>query len=128
MKLLLDTHVFLWWIADDARLAARARSFIADPESELFLSAASGWEISVKYRIGKLSLAEPPEVFVPKHLSANSIQALPVRMAHVLRVSSLPFLHRDPFDRLLVAQSQLEGLPLVTADPLVSQYAVEVRW
>lgn len=128
MKLLLDTHAFLWWIADDPRLPATAREVIADPAHELFLSAASGWEISIKCRLGKLSLAEPPEVFVPKHLGANAVQALPVEMAHALRVFALPPLHRDPFDRLLVAQSQVEGMPLVTADPLVSQYPVEVRW
>ena len=128
MKLLLDTHSFLWWIADDRRLAASARAIIADPANELFLSAASGWEISIKCRIGKLQLAEGPETFIPRHLSANSVQSLPVQMDHALRVFSLPPLHRDPFDRLLVAQSQLERMPLITADPLVSQYAIDVRW
>lgn len=128
MKLLLDTHAFLWWIADDPRLAPSARAMVADPANELFLSAASGWEISIKCRIGKLSLGEAPEIFVSRHLTANAIQPFPVRMEHALRVFSLPPLHRDPFDRLLVAQSQLEGMPLVTADPLLSQYGIEVRW
>jgi PIN domain nuclease of toxin-antitoxin system len=128
VKLLLDTHSFLWWITDDRRLPASARAILADPANELFLSAASGWEISIKCRIGKLHLAEAPEAFIPRHLSANNIQSLPVQMEHALRVSSLPPLHRDPFDRLLVAQSQLERIPLITADPAVSQYAVDVRW
>ncbi|MHB8766939.1 MAG: type II toxin-antitoxin system VapC family toxin [Deferrisomatales bacterium] len=128
MKLLLDTHAFLWWVADDPRLVASARALVADPDNELFLSAASGWEISIKCRIAKLSLAEAPGVFVPRHLRANAVQPLPVRMEHALRVSSLPLLHRDPFDRLLVAQSQVERIPLVTGDPLVAQYPVDVRW
>lgn len=128
MRLLLDTHAFLWWITDDPRLTERARAIIADPANELFLSAASGWEISIKFRLGKLSLTEAPEEFVPKHLRSNAIQPLPVSMEHALRVASLPLLHRDPFDRLLVVQSQGEGMVLVTADPLLAQYSVEVQW
>ena len=128
MRFLLDTHAFLWWIADDPQLSAGAREVMADPSNELFLSAASGWEIAIKSRIGKLSLAEPPETFVPRHLIANRLQSLAVHMNHALRVSSLPLLHRDPFDRLLVAQSLLEDMPLVSCDPQLVQYGVDVRW
>ena len=128
MRFLLDTHAFLWWIADDPQLSAGAKKVMADPANELFLSAASGWEISIKSQIGKLSLAEPPEIFVPKHLSANQFQPLSIRMDHALRVFSLPLLHRDPFDRLLVAQSLVESMPLVSCDPLVAQYGLDVRW
>ena len=128
MKLSLDTHAFLWWIADDSRLSPRVRDLIAAAENEIFLSVASGIEISIKGQIGKLSLSEPPEVFAPRHMKINKIGELPIRMEHGLQVFSLPLIHRDPFDRLLIAQGQIEAMPLVTCDPLVAQYSVEIVW
>ena len=121
MKALLDTHAFLWWIADDPRLSSRVRKIIGDGENGLYLSAASGWEMAIKVGLGRLALPEP-ERFIPEQMANNAIFPLPIRMSHALRVHSLPGHHRDPFDRMLVAQAQLEGLPILTADPRIAQY------
>jgi PIN domain nuclease of toxin-antitoxin system len=126
MKVLLDTHTFLWWITDDPQLSMGARETMEDPDNELFLSAASGWEIAIKARLGKLKLPDDLQGFVSEQLRINAIQVLPIQMAHALRVYTLPDHHRDPFDRLLVAQSQLEQLPILTDDPQIAQYSVTV--
>ena len=128
MRVLLDTHVFLWWITDDPRLSSRARRVIADGRNELLFSAASGWEIAIKAQLGRISLPEDPERFIPEQLARNGIESLPISLSHALHVYTLPLLHRDPFDRLLVAQAQLEDLPIVTADPHIPQYAVHILW
>ena len=128
MKVLLDTHVFLWWITDDPRLSPRARRIIADGANVAFLSAASGWEIAIKAKLGRLRLPDNPEHFILKQLELNIIEVLPVQMSHALHVYALPYHHRDPFDRLLIAQAQLEKLPILTADPQISRYPVEVIW
>ena len=128
MKVLLDTHVFLWWITDDPRLSPRARGIIADGANVAFLSAASGWEIAIKAKLGRLRLPDNPEHFILKQLELNAIEVLPVQMSHALHVYALPYHHRDPFDRLLIAQAQLEKLPILTADPQISRYLVEVIW
>ena len=128
MKALLDTHAFLWWINDDPRLSDAARKLIGNGESALFLSAASGWEIAIKMRLGHLEVREDPEQFIFEQLALNDIAVLPISMNHALRTAALPDHHRDPFDRMLVAQSQIEQLPIVTADPLITRYAVEVIW
>jgi len=128
MKVLLDTHVFLWWITDDPRLSSRAREIIADGANEVFLSAASGWEIAIKAKLGRLRLPDVPERFIPEQLRLNAIETLPVQMSHALHVYKLPDHHRDPFDRLLIAQAQLEKLPVLTADPQISRYPVKVIW
>ena len=128
MRVLLDTHSFLWWITDDPRLSPRAREIMSDGGNQLFFSAASGWEIAIKARLGRLSLPEPLESFVPVQLAENSIEGLPVALSHALHVASLPDYHRDPFDRMLAAQSQLENLPILTGDPLIGRYSVETIW
>ena len=128
MKALLDTHAFLWWINDDPRLSSAVRALIGNGESELFLSAASGWEIAIKMRLGRLEVREDPQQFIFEQLALNDIAVLPISMNHALRTAALPDHHRDPFDRMLVAQSQIEQLPIVTADPLIARYAVEVIW
>jgi PIN domain nuclease of toxin-antitoxin system len=128
MRALLDTHAFLWWINDDPRLSDTARELVGNGESELFLSAASGWEIAIKMRLGRLEVREDPEQFIFDQLALNDIAVLPISMNHALRTAALPDHHRDPFDRMLVAQSQIEQLPIVTADPLIARYAVEVIW
>jgi PIN domain nuclease of toxin-antitoxin system len=128
MKVLLDTQAFLWWIANDPRLSARARQIMAAPEAELLLSVASGWEMAIKSRLGKLKLPTDLQGFVAEQLRINAIQTLPIQMTHALHVFTLPDLHRDPFDRLLVAQAQLEKLPILTGDPLIAQYLVTVIW
>ena len=128
MRALLDTHVFLWWISDDPRLSTHARKIITDGENTLFLSAASGWEIAIKAKLGRLKLPEPLETFVPEQMALNAIESLPIQMSHALHVHTLPLHHRDPFDRLLVAQAQLDNLPILTADPKIALYAIRTVW
>jgi len=125
MKALLDTQVFLWWISDDSRLSSRTSAIIKEGGNRLFLSAASGWEIAIKTKLGRLKLPEPLETFVPEQMVLNAIEGLPIKISHALHVYTLPDHHRDPFDRLLVAQAQLENLPILSADPQISLYAVE---
>jgi PIN domain nuclease of toxin-antitoxin system len=125
---LLDTHVLLWWTSDDPRLTRRARTLLADPSSELWLSVASAWELVIKTPAGKLTLPEPVNSYIPTRLSHYRIEALPVEMRHVLGVAELPLHHRDPFDRLLIAQSRVERLPIVTGDPFIARYQVETIW
>ncbi len=128
MRVLLDTHAFLWWIVDSPQLSPHAREIIGDGSNQLFVSAASAWEIAIKVQLGKLTLPDAPECFVPEQLSRNAMESLPILLSHALHVSMLPVYHRDPFDRMLVAQSQLEDLPILTADPQITQYAVNVLW
>jgi PIN domain nuclease of toxin-antitoxin system len=128
VRLLLDTHAFLWWVADDAALSARARTAIADPGNQCLLSAASAWEIAIKVSIGKLSLGGDVRRFVPDQLSANGFDPLPISVAHATRVSTLPFHHRDPFDRLLAAQALEERVAVVSADPIFRKYGVKRVW
>jgi len=128
MKILLDTHTFLWWITDNPRLSGRAREIISEGSNELFLSAATGWEIAIKVQIGRLKLPEEPVPFILDQMRINAIQSLPIQMNHALHVSTLPQHHRDPFDRLLIAQAQLEGLPILSSDHQLANYQVEMIW
>ena len=128
MKALLDTHVFLWWNTNDQRLSKLAREFIADGRNELFISAASTWEIAIKTGRGRLTLPQSPKRYVASRMLQHHIQPLPIRISHTLRVFTLPEIHLDPFDRLLVAQSQIEELPILTADSKIAQYDVKILW
>ena len=128
MKILLDTHVLLWWITDDSRLSTKARRIISDAGNDLFFSAASGWEIAIKAGLGRISLPEAPDRFIPEQLTRNSVADLPVNLTHALHVFSLPMIHRDPFDRLLVAQAQVEKMKILTSDPEIKKYNAEVIW
>ena len=121
MKLLLDTHVFLWLQTEPERLGESLQLVEAE-RTELLLSAASSLEIAIKYQLGKLPLPEPPDRYVPERIRAIGAQAVAVEHPHALAVATLPALHRDPFDRLLVAQATLLGLTIMTADPSVAQY------
>ena len=121
MKLLLDTHVFLWLQTEPERLGESLQLVEAE-RTALLLSAASSWEIAIKYELGKLPLPEPPDRYVPERIRAIGAQAVAVEHPHALAVATLPALHRDPFDRLLVAQATLLGLTIMTADPSVAQY------
>jgi len=123
LKLLLDTHVFLRLQTQPERLGEQRR-VVEDQRNALLLSAASSWEIAIKYQLGKLALPDPPEHYVPSRMRAISAEPLPVQHHHALAVATLPPLHRDPFDRLLVAQATLLGLTILTADPAVAQYDV----
>ena len=126
--MLLDTHAFLWWISDDRRLSDRAREIIGDGRNELYFSAASGWEISIKAGLLRLDVPESLDQFIADQLSRNAIQALPIYLRHALHTRTLPDHHRDPFDRILVSQAVLEETPLLSADPQISRYPVEVVW
>ena len=124
MKLLLDTHVFLWYIAGDPRLPATFLAAIRDPANEVFLSVASIWEAVIKYQIGKLPLPSPPADYLPQQRDAHRIASLPIDEGAMAPLAGLPPLHRDPFDRLLVAQALQLGLTIATVDPEVSAYPV----
>lgn len=126
MKILLDTHVWLWLQTSPERLSEAALDLLRDPANELHLSAASGWEIAIKHALGKLPLPEPPSTYVPSRLISSGVTPLPVEMRHALHVSTLPPHHRDPFDRLLVAQAQLEEMPVMTVDPQLRSYGAEI--
>jgi PIN domain nuclease of toxin-antitoxin system len=128
MRLLLDTHAFLFWITDSEALSESARGHIEDPENELYLSAASGWEIAIKTKLKRLELTGPPERVIAEQMAFNHIQSLSIQMSHALNTYHLPQLHRDPFDRMLVAQSMVEEIPILTRDPAISQYKVETIW
>jgi PIN domain nuclease of toxin-antitoxin system len=128
MRILLDTHAFLWWISDAPQLSQKARQIIGNGENTLFLSAASGWEIAIKTRLGKLKLPADIASFILEQLSVNAVTPLPIQMKHALRVSSLTDFHRDPFDRMIVAQAQVEDLPVLTADPQLAGYSVKIIW
>lgn len=126
MKVLLDTHAFLWAITDDERLSVRAREVLRT--ADLWLSVISLWEIITKVQMGKLTLPEPPSRYFPRHIASLRTELLVVKAAHVLRLELLPIYHRDPFDRLLLAQSLEEGLPLLTADGAFAPYGAAVLW
>lgn len=126
MRVLLDTHAWLWLQTHPERLSERAMALADDPENELFLSAASAWEIAIKYALGKLPLPAPPAEYVPSRLRTSGVSPLFVEHRHALHVATLPHHHRDPFDRLLIAQAQLDVLPLLTADPAFGPYDVDV--
>ena len=128
MRLLLDTHAFLWWVQDAPELSKKARANIADPDNECLLSLASCWEIAIKVSLGKLTLPNPIERFVPEQLAANRFRQLDIGFRHVARVAGLTFHHRDPFDRLLAAQALEETLTMVTADPVFRRYGVKRIW
>ena len=128
MRALLDAHAFIWWVLDMPNLSDPCRSVLADGENEILLSVASSYEIAYKAAQGKLTLPDAPEAYIQSRLAANGFASLPVELSHALRAGTLPRIHRDPFDRLLVAQAQIEGLPILTADPAISRYDVETIW
>ncbi len=128
MRLLLDTCTFLWIVGGSSQLSARAREAFADSTNEAFLSAASAWEIAVKHRLGRLPLPAPPDEFVPAQRSAHGLEPLAVDEEAALHVAKLPDLHRDPFDRMLVAQAIVGGLVLLTPDDQVRRYPARTLW
>ncbi|MBI4513940.1 MAG: type II toxin-antitoxin system VapC family toxin [Gemmatimonadetes bacterium] len=128
MRVLLDTHVLLWWLLDDPRLSARAREVIRRAENEVLVSAASGWEIATKQRLGKLGVAGFDPAVLPAILREGRIDVLPIALEHALEAGLLRGPHRDPFDRMLIGQSLREGLPVVTQDPVFRKYRVRVIW
>ncbi len=128
MKLLLDTHALLFWIYEPSRLGAGALRALADRDNQVFWSVASSWEVAIKVGLGKLHLDGPVSEVIPSELLRHGFTLLPIDHAHVLAVSDLPPHHGDPFDRLLVAQAQAEGLALVSYDAKLAPYGVAMVW
>ena len=127
-KALMDVHTFLWWNDDNTRLPLGVRQILQNPTNDIYFSAASAWEIVIKFQTGKLKIPQPPDLYIPSRLRANNFRLLPVTLEHVMQVHRLPMIHRDPFDRLLIAQSQMENLPILTTDDTIRQYAVTTLW
>ena len=128
MRVLVDTHVFLWWVEGNRALPAKARAALADRENECLISMVSAWELAIKAGLGKLKLALPVKRYVVEHVAANGFRMLDLRLAHVGRVETLDTHHGDPFDRLLIAQALEEKLAVVTADPVFRKYGVKRIW
>jgi len=128
MKLLLDTHAFIWWDSEPQALSQRALTLCQDPENELLVSVVSLWEIQIKSHLGKVRLRLPLAELVKAQQEANGISVLPVSASHVYALDELPPYHKDPFDRLLVAQAKVEKLRLISNDEMVKKYPVEVEW
>ena len=128
MRLLLDTHTWLLMVADPDRLSRRARRLVQRADSELFLSAASAWEIAIKWSIGKLTLPADPVEYVPSRIAQTGVMPLAIKLAHALQVARLPPHHRDPFDRLLIAQALVEELVFVTSDRQLEAYDLRIEW
>jgi PIN domain nuclease of toxin-antitoxin system len=126
VRLLIDTQCWLWMQAEPDRFGFETRKLLLDPGNELYLSAASSWEIAIKYALGKLPLPEPPTTYVPSRMQSSGVIGLAIEHAHALHVDSLPPHHRDPFDRLLVAQAQLEAMSILTADRALALYPVTI--
>lgn len=128
MRVLLDTHAFLWFVLDDPKLSDLASSLISDPQNEVLVSPASFWEIAIKVSLEKYRLPEPFEEFIQRQSEQNDFSLLPITVAHTAAVSTLPFHHRDPFDRMLVAQSFTERVPLLSADTALDAYPIHRLW
>ncbi|HEY1379119.1 MAG TPA: type II toxin-antitoxin system VapC family toxin [Gemmataceae bacterium] len=128
MRVLLDTHTFLWFIAGDSKLSAAARTLIEDGANDKLLSIASPWEIAIKASRRKLPLAEPFQVLIPREIAGNGFILLPITLDHLAAVNTLPFHHADPFDRLTAAQALVEGIPVISADPSFDAYHVTRLW
>jgi PIN domain nuclease of toxin-antitoxin system len=128
MRALLDTHTFLCWITDHPELSSRAKEFIKNGDNELFFSSVSAWEIAIKSQLGRLELPENLETFISKQLTINGIYSLPLHINHALHIYKIPDYHRDPFDRMLIAQALIEKFPIVTADRMIVKYPVETIW
>jgi len=124
VRYLLDTHVFIWWAIEDPKLPADMLEAIVDPANQLYLSAASTWEMMIKSRLGKLRLPSGAEAFIARGLRRHRVEPLPITIAHTLALASLESVHKDPFDRMLIAQARHDNLTLMTDDPLIRQYRV----
>jgi PIN domain nuclease of toxin-antitoxin system len=126
MRLLLDTHIFLWYITGDPRLPAPVVTLIRDPANEVYLSVVSVWEAMVKYQLGKLPLPQPPETYVPQQRQRHQMESLPLDEESVTNLAQLPALHKDPFDRMLLCQAIHHGLTIASTDHAVRAYSAQV--
>jgi PIN domain nuclease of toxin-antitoxin system len=128
MNVMLDTHAFLWFVLDDPQLSASAKTLIEDPANDVFISPASYWEIAIKVRLGKLDLHAPYDDFMYRGIVGNDFAILPIELKHTSVLTTLPFYHKDPFDRLLVAQAKVENMAIVSADNALDAYGVQRSW
>jgi PIN domain nuclease of toxin-antitoxin system len=128
LKLLLDTHAIVWWLADNPRLSEEARMHICDPANQVFVSAASAWEIATKTRVGRWPEAAALTSLFPGVVEANGFEPMPITVHHAVHAGSLIAAHGDPFDRMLAAQASLEKMMLITADPAFTQFGTQVLW
>ena len=130
MRFLLDTQAFIWWDTKSAQLSPRARSLCDDSANTMVLSIASAWEMQIKIQIGKMQLAVPLATMIDDQRRSNGLELLPIALPHVLELSNLPSLsdHKDPFDRIIIAQAIVERIPLMSIDPVFSRYPVTVLW
>jgi PIN domain nuclease of toxin-antitoxin system len=128
VNLLLDSHTFLWFVDADARLSSAAQNLRVDASNRKFVSIASCWEITIKVSLGKLTLGEPATTFLPRELAANHFELLAIDLRHATFVETLPRHHRDPFDRLLIAQALVESIPIVSVDATFDAYGVQRLW
>lgn len=128
MRQLLDTHTFIWYVTDNPRLSPEVQELIDDEDNEILLSIASVWEMAIKHSTGKLSFELPFMVFVEQQLSVNNIGLLNINLDHITIIATLPFHHRDPFDRLIIAQAMVEQLPILSADTVLDAYAIARFW
>lgn len=128
MKLLLDTHTFIWWDISPDKLSSRALALCSDPANQLVLSIASVWEMQIKIQAGKLHFSKPLGQMIREQQETNQIEVFPIVLDHVLSLADLPPLHKDPFDRLLVAQARSEDMTLLSRDPLLTAYPIRVEW
>jgi PIN domain nuclease of toxin-antitoxin system len=128
VNLLLDTHAFLWFIANGPRLSSQAQTLIQNTGNRRLLSIAGLWEMAIKVSLGKLTLAQPFDQFIPRQLQLNQIEVLAIELPHLAAVVAMPFHHRDPFDRLMAAQCQVEALPIISTDPAFDAYSVRRIW
>jgi PIN domain nuclease of toxin-antitoxin system len=126
MKILIDTHVFLWGLLDEAKISSRVRELL--PTADVWMSVASLWEIIAKVQLGKLDLPSPVSAYLTAQLKVNGVSVLPITFDHVKRLEQLPLHHRDPFDRILIAQSLEESLELISADPQFAKYPIHLIW
>lgn len=128
MRLLLDTHAFIWFANSDPQLSDRAKGLIENADNDIFLSAASLWEMAIKVSLGKLHIAQPFGIFIIEQMRFNDFSLLPITVAQIALVTTLPFHHRDPFDRLLIAQAAAEQFPIVSRDEMFDLYSVQRLW
>ena len=128
MKYLLDTHAFLWFVLDDKRISTTAKSIIKDSKNEIFFSAASAWEIAIKMKLNRLRIKGNLEPFIIEQLSTNNIVPLSITIYHSLYIEQLPQIHKDPFDRIIIAQSIVENLQLISTDKNIRKYNIKVVW
>ena len=128
MRVLLDTHTFLWFLLEDPQLSTTASDVIIDPTNDIEVSPATYWEIAIKIRLGKYALPEPYDIFIEREITTNDFHILPIEPKHTAVLTTLPLHHRDPFDRLLIAQALVEAIPILSVDTAFDAYPVTRLW